>query len=180
MGEGPLAMVDIVAADLFDSIILAASIFHCTVMVALLRVSQNGLTIGAVGGGAAHCPMCGAEYAARLSHLVQCGAVWVFLAEFCPGLAWDYSHPDRWGFLLGSRVTDSDSAGLLALAWDTIAAGVQAGRFAGCGFQASSARLSANVQRSGHSGRLAAVIRSNPPDVQRLASEPPVENRILC
>jgi hypothetical protein len=50
MGYGPLALVDNMTADLLDSILLAVSILHCTVLCALLRVSQNGLTVGAVGG----------------------------------------------------------------------------------------------------------------------------------
>jgi hypothetical protein len=111
-----------------------------------------------VGGGVANCPMCGAELAARLSHLVQCGAVWVFLAEYCPGLGWDYSAPGRWRFLLGSESRNSDSAAMLCLAWDAIYAGSLAGRFAGNGFEACTARIIAMSKRPGNAGRIATAM----------------------
>jgi endonuclease/exonuclease/phosphatase family metal-dependent hydrolase len=163
IGDAALAEVNIMAANILDTIILASSILHCTALQAFLRVSQNGLTLGGASCGVACCPMCGAEGAARLSHLVQCGVVWVFLAEHCPGLGWDYSAPERWRLLFGMYSCDSWSASLLCLAWDAISAGSMAGRFAGEGFEAAVSRLVSVSKRPGHSGRVATALMLPPP-----------------
>jgi hypothetical protein len=158
--------IDTLAANTLEVIILASANLHCTGMQAFLRFCQNGINICAGSGGATSCPMCGAPMAARLSHIVQCGAVWVFLAEQCPGLNWDFSAQNRWMFLFGSMVQDSNSAASLCLAWDSITAGVQAGRFAGNGFEAASARLIALSKRIGPTGRLASLLAQPIPAVQ--------------
>jgi hypothetical protein len=154
MGDDHLLSNNIVASSILDVIISAANNLNCTAMQAFIRVSQNGLNI-CTGGGQSSCPPCGAELSARLSHLVECGAVWAFLAEECPGLGWDFSAEDRWTFLLGSRASDSDSATMLCLAWDAIQAGAIAGRFGGDAHEACIVRLRATCGRSGLAGRLA-------------------------
>jgi endonuclease/exonuclease/phosphatase family metal-dependent hydrolase len=162
IGDPQARLVNIMASNLLDTIILASSILHCTALAALLRLSQNALVPGLPGAGAA-CPFCGAQLAARLSHLVVCGAVWVFLAEHCVGLGWDFSAPDRWTYLFGSCSSTSDSAAMLALAWDSLLAGSQAGRFAGDGFAGAVSRLVALSKRSGTVGRLASAMMLPPP-----------------
>jgi hypothetical protein len=157
------ARIDTLAANVMETILLAANTLHCTVLQAFLRFCQNGLNLGTGGSGAAACSMCGALHAARLSHLVQCGAVWVLLDEQCPGLNWDCSADDRWTFLFGSRTQTSDDAAMLCLAWDAISAGVQAGRFAGDGFEAACARLVALSKRSGSTGRCASLLAQSAP-----------------
>jgi hypothetical protein len=149
----------IMATFLLESIILASAILQCTAMQPLLRICQNGLTVSHPGDTLNFCPLCNAEQAGRLSHLLNCGAAWVFLAEHCPGLGWDFSASDRWQLLLGASVQDSESAAALCLAWDAIVAGVHAGRFGGCGFEACIARLTAMCSRPGHVGRVARLLQ---------------------
>jgi hypothetical protein len=55
---------------------------------------------------------------------------------------------------------------MLALAWDAIIAGVQAGQFAGSGFETCLARLLVSSKRLGHTGRLATALRLDPPVAQ--------------
>jgi hypothetical protein len=97
--------------------------------------------------------------------LLVCGGVWVFLAEHCHGLGWDFSAPNRWHFLFGSEVSDSESASMLVVVWDAIHAGVQAGRFAGDGFDGSVARIIALGKRPGTAGQIAQAIMGAPPAV---------------
>jgi hypothetical protein len=155
--------IDTLAANALEVIILASANLHCTGMQAFLRFCQNGINISAGIGGATSCPMCGAPMAARLSHIVKCGAVWVFLAEQCPGLGWDFSAPERWQFLFGSLVSNSDDAAMLCLAWDSITAGINTGRFAGVGFEAACARQVALTKRPGKTGLLATSMAQAPP-----------------
>jgi hypothetical protein len=143
---------------------LASAILHCTALQAFLRLAQNAFVFNHASG-AAECPFCRAPNAARLSHLVNCGAIWVFLAEHCPGLGWDFSAPDRWCHLFGSEAHDSDAACMLALAWDAIHSGAQAGRFAGEGFDGAVSRLIALSKRSGAAGRFAQSLMLPPPAV---------------
>jgi hypothetical protein len=165
IGPEAEALTDTLAANTLETILLASNILHCTAMQAFLRFAQNGLNLGSGGSGAAACPMCGASPAARLSHLVQCGAVWVLLDEQCPGLGWDCSAPNRWHFLFGSLVNNSDEAAMLCLVWDVISAGAQAGRFAGDGFDAAKARLIALSKRSGSISRCALLLAQPVPAV---------------
>jgi hypothetical protein len=145
------------ATSILETVILASSLLHSSSLQAFLRVSQNGLPF-AVQAGGSDCPLCGAGGAARLSHLLRCGAAWVFLAEHCPGRGWDFSHQDRWQFLLGSLVHDAESAAQLCLAWDFLVAGVSAGRFGSEAWQACTARATAMSRRPGHTGRVAAAL----------------------
>jgi predicted RNA-binding Zn-ribbon protein involved in translation (DUF1610 family) len=156
--------VDNMAAYSLEVIILASTILHCTAMQSFLRFCQNGITIGA-GGGSHSCPMCGASMAARLSHIVRCGVVWVFLAEHCAGLRWDFSAPDRWTLLFGSGAQNAAEAAMLCLAWDAIVAGINAGRLAGVGFDAAVARRVALSKRPGQTGMLATCMGLAPPAV---------------
>jgi hypothetical protein len=117
------------------------------------------LIVSHLGDTLNFCPLCNAAQAGRLSHLLDCGAAWVFLAESCPGLAWDFSASDRWQLLLGASVQDSESAAALCVAWDAIVAGVHAGRFGGSGFEACVARLTAMCSRPGHVGRVALLLK---------------------
>jgi hypothetical protein len=153
--------VDNVANNLLDCIILASTNLHCTALQAFLRFSQNAFVLGQAAG-APPCPFCNASQAARLSHFLRCGAIWVLLAENCPGLGWDYAAPDRWQFLFGSRVTDSCGASKLALVWDIIHAGAQAGRFGNEGFNGSLSRLVALSKRPGATGRVASALLEPP------------------
>jgi hypothetical protein len=161
LGDDYLSHTEIMAANLLDSIILASLNLHVSVMQPLLRLSQNAFVLGQAAV-AQPCPFCTAPQAARLSHFLRCGAVWVFLGEQCPGLEWDFSHPDRWQFLLGSQATDSSQASLLALVWNIIEAGAQAGRFAGEGFAGMEARLLGLSKRPGQTGLFARRL-SGPP-----------------
>jgi hypothetical protein len=131
-------------------------------MQAILKLAQNAFVFNN-SNHLSQCSMCGATGAARTSHLLTCGAVWAFLAEACPGLGWDYSAPNRWMFLLGSQVTDSDAAAMLALAWDAIHSGAQVGRFAGNGFEGAMCRLTALSKRPGSAGQLARALMSPQP-----------------
>jgi hypothetical protein len=164
LGDEHLRLVDIMAGHLLDCILLASANLHCTALHAFLRLSQNAFVFSHAAG-VADCPFCGASGAARLSHLLVCGAIWVLLAEHCPGLGWDFSATNRWHFLLGSQVYDSENACKLALAWDIIHAGAQAGRFAGEGFEGSVCRLTALCKRSGPAGRFASALVVPPPAV---------------
>jgi hypothetical protein len=148
------------ATHLLDSIILASVNLHCTALQAFLRFAQNAFVLGQAAG--APCPFCNAPLAARLSHFLRCGAIWVLLAENCPGLGWDFAAPDRWQFLFGSRVTDSCGASKLALVWDIIHAGAQAGRFGNEGFHGSLSRLVALSKRPGTTGRSASALQEPP------------------
>jgi hypothetical protein len=148
-------------------ITMASEHLHCSLLSAFLRFAQNGLTICTTGDASHACPLCGAQAAARLSHLVRCGALWLFLDENCPGLGWDCSAPDRWQYLFGASVQDSASAALLCLAWDCIQAGLNAGRFGREGTEGCLSRLIALVNRPGLPGQLARALTTPPPlDVQ--------------
>jgi endonuclease/exonuclease/phosphatase family metal-dependent hydrolase len=154
LGDEFLPHLEASATQILDTIILASTNLPCTGIQALLRLSQNAFVLGQTAG-VLPCPFCEAEQAARLSHFLRCGAIWLFLDEQCSGLGWDCSSPDRWQLLLGRQTTDSLSAGLLAVVWDLIHAGAQAGRF-GCGGVAGMvARLTALSKRPGHMGLLA-------------------------
>jgi hypothetical protein len=153
---------NIMATFLLEVIIMSSTILNCTALQSFLRICQNGLTVSHPGDTLQACPLCQAVQAGRLSHLLNCGAVWLFLAEHCPGLAWDFSASERWQLLLGASVQDSESAAALCVAWDTLASGVQAGRFGGCGFEACAARLTALCSRPGHVGRVARLLRQPP------------------
>jgi hypothetical protein len=153
------------ATNILETVILAASVLHSSSMQAFIRVSQNGIVFSAGVGGRSECPLCGAGNATRLSHLLRCGAAWVFLAEHCPGLGWDFSDPSRFRFLLGSLVEDADSAAKLCLVWDFLVAGVSAGRFGQDAWQACAARATAMARRPGHTGRVAASLTLPHPDV---------------
>jgi hypothetical protein len=155
LGEDQVGMVEVMASNVLDTIILASLNFPCTALHAFLRFAQNAFVISPGNAGLAPCGFCGAAQAFRLSHLLMCGAIWVFLAEQCPGLGWDFSAPNRWHFLFGSNASDSVSACMLVLAWDAIHAGVQAGRFAGNAFDGAVARLIALSKRPGMVGQLA-------------------------
>jgi hypothetical protein len=151
-------IIDSMATNTLDTIILATLHLNCTAMQAFLRMSQNGFSIGAVGDASSPCPLCEAPSAARLSHLLNCGALWLFLDEECPGLAWDFAHANRWQFLFGTLVSDSFGAALLCLAWDCIHAGIQAGRFGRVGLAGCVSRLQALCNRSGTTGQFARVL----------------------
>jgi hypothetical protein len=154
LGDDHLRLVDTMATQLLDSILLASANLNCTGLQAFLKLSMNAFVLGQAGGFQP-CPFCAAWQAGRLSHFLQCGAIWLFLDEQCPGLAWDFSSLDRWKLLLGSRATDSFSAGMVALVWDIIHAGAQAGRFGNDGVAGMLARLVALCKRPGHTGQLA-------------------------
>jgi hypothetical protein len=162
LGDDYIIHAEVMATHILDSIILASTNLHCTVLQALLSLSQNAFVLGQASG-AQPCPFCTALQGARLSHFLRCGAIWVFLDEHCPGLGWDLSSPDRWQLLLGRQVSDSLSAGMLALVWDIIHAGAQAGRFGREGFAGMSARLLALSKRPGHTGHLARQLSTPPP-----------------
>jgi hypothetical protein len=159
-------IVSMMATYLVDSIILASRNLTCTEMQAFLRFAQNGFTVGAVGDSNASCPICGAPSAARLSHILRCGAVWVFLDEQCTGLSWDFSHPDRWQFLFGSLVSESDGAAQLCLVWDILQAGIHAGRLGQDGLAGSLSRLRGLCCRPGFPGRAARSLLPAAPAVQ--------------
>jgi hypothetical protein len=161
LGDDHLIHVEIMATNILDSIILSSTNLPCTVLQALLSLSQNAFVLGQASG-AQPCPFCTALQGARLSHFLRCGAIWVFLDEHCPGLGWDFSSPDRWQLLLGRQVTNSLSAGMLALVWDVIHAGAQAGRFGREGFAGMVARLLALSKRPGHTGHLARQLSAPP------------------
>jgi endonuclease/exonuclease/phosphatase family metal-dependent hydrolase len=161
LGDDYITQVNDMAGNLLESILLASVNLHCTAMQALLSLSQNAFVLG-LGGGAQPCPFCSAGQAARLSHFLLCGAIWCFLAEHCPGLGWDFSHADRWRWLLGQLATNSCEAGMLALAWDLIHAGAQAGRFGNDGCTAMAARLTALCKRPGQAGLLARQMSAPP------------------
>jgi hypothetical protein len=164
MDENLLVHTSNLATSILETLILASSLLHSSGLQAFLRVSQNGLTLSTASGSA--CPLCGADNAARLSHLLRCGAAWVFLAEHCPSLSWDFSSSDRWQFLLGSLAEEAEEAAKLCLVWDILAAGVSAGRFGGDAWQACQARGIALSRRSGNIGRIAAILYlPRPPDV---------------
>jgi hypothetical protein len=158
-------VINMMATNLLDAIILASSIFSCTELHAILRLAQNAFSLGAVGDASSPCPLCEAPSAARLSHLVRCGALWLFLDEECPGLGWDCSLHLRWQFLFGSQVRDSCSAALLALTWDVIYAGTQAGRFGQDGLAGCMSRMRALCCRPGQSAQLTRLLMQPPPDV---------------
>jgi hypothetical protein len=156
------AIHEVITLDVLKVISLAKDILHCTVLTAFFRLSQNAFSIGIHGDAAQPCPLCGAAAAARLSHVCMCGALWVFLAEECPGLGWDCSSPHRWRFLFGSLAVDAHSAALLCLAWDCVQAGLNAGRFGQHGIAGCVSRLVALAARPGDTGRLARAL-SHPP-----------------
>jgi hypothetical protein len=158
-----MEIVDTMAANTLRTITLASNILHCTVLTAFLRFAQNGFTIGVQGDSSQPCPLCGAQAAARLSHVLNCGALWVFLAEECPGLGWDYSSPSRWQLLFGTHATDNNSAAQLCLAWDCIQAGFNAGRFGRVGVEGCLSRLVALSNRPGPTGQLARTLTQPPP-----------------
>jgi hypothetical protein len=154
LGDDYNNQVDNMAANLLDTIILASVPLHCTALQAILSMSQNGFVLGQAAGTLG-CPFCSAGQGARLSHFLLCGAIWCFLDEHCHGLGWDFSHPERWQLLLGRFVDDSSSAGMLALVWDIIHAGAQAGRFGNDGCAGMLSRLTVLSKRSGQTGLLA-------------------------
>jgi hypothetical protein len=154
LGDDFIPHTATLATMLLDSVILASSNLTCTDLQALLRISQNAFVLGQTAG-VLPCPFCEAEQAARLSHFLCCGAIWLFLDEQCPGLGWDCSSPVRWQQLFGSQSTDAFSAGMLALVWDLIHAGAQAGRFGNNGVAGMLARLVALSKRPGYTGLLA-------------------------
>jgi hypothetical protein len=160
--EDPLVL-NSMAKFTMKAITLASEHLHCSLLSAFLRFAQNGLTICTAGDASHACPLCGAQAAARLSHLVRCGALWLFLDENCPGLGWDYSAPDRWQNLFGARVQDPSSAAMLCLAWDCIQAGLNAGRFGREGTAGCLSRLIALVNRPGLPGQLARALTAPPP-----------------
>jgi hypothetical protein len=161
LGEDALRDLHTLAGDLLDLILLASVNLHCSVMQAVLRFSQNGLLLGRGGSGAA-CPFCGALAAFRLSHILTCGGVWVFIDEHCPGSGLDCSHPRRWSFLFGTGTDNSDRASMICLIWDAIFAGILAGRFAGDAFAGAVARIIAVSKRPGVTGRLAIAMMTPP------------------
>jgi hypothetical protein len=165
LGDEYLHYLEATATQILETIVLASTNLNCTGVQALLRLSQNAFVLGQTAG-VLPCPFCEAAQAARLSHFLRCGAIWLFLDEQCPGLGWECSSPDRWQLLLGRQVNDSLSAGLLAVVWDTIHAGAQAGRF-GCGGVAGmAARLIVLSKRPGHTGLLARqLVAPQPPAV---------------
>jgi hypothetical protein len=158
-----MEVVNNMAASTLRTITLASSILHCTVLTAFLRFAQNGFTIGVQGDSSQPCPLCGAQAAARLSHVLNCGGLWVFLAEECPGLGWDYSSPIRWQLLFGTHAINANSAAQLCLAWDCIQAGLNAGRFGRVGVEGCLSRLVALSNRSGPTGQLARTLMQPPP-----------------
>jgi hypothetical protein len=162
LSDEHLTFVDSMATNLLDTIILAAVNLHCTGLQALLRLCMNAFVLGQASG-AQPCPFCTAGQAARISHLLVCGAIWLFLDEHCPGLEWDCSSPSRWRLLLGSQSTNSTNAAMLALVWDIIHAGAQAGRFSSSGVLGMSARLIALSKRPGIVGQLARQLSAPPP-----------------
>ncbi len=162
MGEDFLPHIEVSATNLLDSVILASTNLNCTGLQALLRLSQNAFVLGQ-SAGVLPCPFCEAEQAARLSHFLRCGAIWLYLDEQCPGLGWDFSSPDRWRLLLGWQVSDSRSASLLALVWDIIHAGAQAGRFGRSGVAGLAARHTALSKRPGYLGLLARQLAAHQP-----------------
>jgi hypothetical protein len=162
LGDEFFPHTEVSATQLLDTIILASSNLTCTGLQALLRLSQNAFALGQ-SAGALPCPFCSADQAARLSHFLRCGAIWLFLDEHCPGLGWDCSSPDRWLLLLGRQSTDSFSAGKLAVVWDLIHAGAQAGRFGCNGVAGMVARLTALSKRPGQTGLLARQLVAHQP-----------------
>jgi endonuclease/exonuclease/phosphatase family metal-dependent hydrolase len=161
LGDDYLCQVELMATNLLDSIILASTNLHCTALQALLSMSQNGFVLGQATGTPT-CPFCTAEHGARLSHFLKCGAIWCFLDEQCHGLGWDFSHPERWRLLLGQAVSNSSDAGMLALVWDIIHAGAQAGRFGSDGCSGMMSRLTALSKRPGQTGLLARQLTAPP------------------
>jgi hypothetical protein len=157
MNEDNSCHVNVMATYILDMIILAAVNLHCSVLQALFRVSMNALLLGQASGPQ-QCPFCTAARAARLSHFLVCGAIWLFLAEECPGLQWDFSAPGRWQLLLGSQATNSEEAAMIALVWDIVLAGALAGRFTSSGAQGMLARLIALTKRPGTVGQLARAL----------------------
>jgi endonuclease/exonuclease/phosphatase family metal-dependent hydrolase len=165
LGDEYITKVESMATFLLETIILASSVMHVSALQALLSLSQNGLVLGQASGTLS-CPFCTACQGARLSHFLRCGAIWCFLDEHCQGLGWNFSHPERWQLLLGSAVADSGSAGMLALVWDIIHAGAQAGRFGNDGCSGLLSRLTALSKRSGSTGLLARQLSASiVPDV---------------
>jgi hypothetical protein len=152
-----------IANDIVRTIILAATNLHCTELSAFLRLAQNGLLLGVHGDSLQPCPLCGAPAAARLSHALNCGALWVFVCEECPGLGWDCSSHDRWRLLVGARATDNDSSAMLCLLWDALHAGFNAGRFGREGVASCMSRLIALTARPGYAGRMARAMTQPPP-----------------
>jgi hypothetical protein len=165
LGEEHVQRVDTLAGYAMDTILLASNSLHCTALHAFLRFVQNAFVMHTSSSSVSACSFCGAPLAHRLSHLLVCGGVWVFLAEHCAGLRWDFSAPSRWHFLFGSEAHDSTSACMLVVVWDAIHAGVQSGRFAGDGFEGAVARLIALSKRPGLAGRIAQAVSDAPPAV---------------
>jgi hypothetical protein len=155
-----------IVVDMADNIVrtitLASTNLHCTVLSAFLRLAQNGLLLGVHGDSLQPCPLCGAQAAARLSHALNCGGLWVFLDEECPGLGWDCSSPDRWRLLLGTQALDCNSAAMLCIAWDVIQAGFNAGRFGRGGIAGCMSRLVSLATRPGFTGRTARALTQPP------------------
>jgi hypothetical protein len=146
-----------VVTNLLDSILLASVNLHCTVMQAFVRASQNGLTIGAVGGGVANCPMC---WGGRASSLLASAILYnaVPFESSSPKAAQGENgitpHRADGAFHVDlspktRTVPACYSASMLCPTWDAICSGSLAGRFAGDGFEACAARCIAMSQRLG-------------------------------
>jgi hypothetical protein len=161
-GIEDMNIVNDIANHVLRTITLASTNLHCTVTSAFLRLAQNGLSLGVHGDAMQPCPLCGAPAAARLSHALNCGGLWVFVDEECPGLGWNCSSPDRWRLLLGTQAHDCDSAAMLCLIWDIIQAGFNAGRFGRDGIAGCMSRLVSLAARPGFTGRTARAITQPP------------------
>jgi hypothetical protein len=161
-GIEDMNIVNDIASDLIRTITLASTNLHCTVLAAFLRLVQNGLSFGMHGVSLQPCPLCGAPAAARLSHALNCGGLWVFVSEECQGLGWDCSSHDRWRLLLGAQAVDCDSSAMLCLLWDILQAGLNAGRFGRDGIDGCMSRLVSLSARPGFTGRTARAIAQPP------------------
>ncbi len=162
-GIDSMDLINSMAVIILRTITLASNNLHCTVLTAFLRLAQNGLSLGVHGDSSQPCPLCGAQAAARLSHALNCGGLWVFLDEECPGLGWDCSSSDRWQLPFGTQTHDNNSAAMLCLAWDCFQAGFNAGRFGRVGVEGCLSRLIALANRPGVIGLLARANAQPPP-----------------
>jgi hypothetical protein len=145
-------------------IVMASTIFHASMLAPVLKCVCNGFIFGPFSESIQACPFCTAPAAFRMSHLLRCGGIWVFLHEHLPGLPCDFLSENRWRQLYGSTCTDSDASASVCLAIDTISAEVHGSVRGSSGWAALEARWHVVQQRPGAVGRIAGMLALPLPD----------------
>jgi hypothetical protein len=150
----------VLGASLKATLELAAAVLSPGLLTSTLRLGTNSWATSHGNGNVAEsCPFCGAAAADRVSHYIQCGAIYVWIEESVPDIHWPLDDSlGRVRAFFGGCDSTPDQSAATTIMHDLIH------------FAAKSARRNALDGRSALTARLRAVM-SGSPTVFRLFSE---------